>query len=102
MSYTITMLVERGEEEIELEVTGTVSKFVRAITHLPHDRCSPAEGGEVEIESITCNGEEWDGELTDKEQDKAEENLFEAQQDDDSEECIEDCDDDFEEISEHW
>lgn len=99
----MTLFVERDEEELELEVSGTVSTYIPAVTHLPPDRCSPAEGGEVEITGITLNGEAWEGEMTDEERERAEEGLFEAAQNDDGYiEEYEDDDLDIEEIPEHY
>jgi len=83
-SYTVTIWVDRGDEvDIELEITGMVFDYFPAVTHLAFENCHPAEGGEVEIQSVKLDGQEWDGELTETERDKAEEKLFEAAQDDD-------------------
>lgn len=104
MSYTMTLYVERGEDELELEVTGSVSEYIPAVTHkLPED-CHPAEGGEVEIEKITLDGEEWGGELTDDERERAEEGLFEQYRSNDVGyiEEYEDDDLDIQEIPEHF
>ena len=84
-TYTINLCIERDEEELELEITGTVSSYVRAVVHLAPERCSPAEGGEVEITKITLDNESWEGELTDSEHERAEDKLFEAAQSDDDE-----------------
>lgn len=78
MSYTIALYVERDEKELELKVTGSVSSYFPAVTHLRPEDCHPAEGGEVEIEKITLNTIEWNGELTDIELERAEESLTEA------------------------
>ncbi len=87
MSYTITYEVERGEDEnykvIELEITGSVSPYVPAKTWGLPENCYPAEGGEVEIETILHEGKKWEGELTDSEREKVEELLTEAAQEDD-------------------
>jgi hypothetical protein len=93
-TYQVELYVERGEDEMKLLVSGTVSPYVRAITHLAPENCSPAEGGEVEITSITDRGMVWKGELTEKELEQAEEELFEAAQRDDDF-GPEDDDDDF-------
>lgn len=100
MKCNITIWVMRGEEELELEVSGTVSPYVSAVTHLAPENCHPAEGGEVEIETITLHGEKWNGELTDEELDRAEDGLFEAAYYDDSyfEDLYEDDDLNYEEI----
>jgi len=80
--YSITLLVERDEEELELHISGSVSSYVPAVTHLRPENCHPSEGGEVEIEKITLKGNEWNGELTDNERTRAEESLTEAARDD--------------------
>lgn len=80
-THTITFEVERGEDEtykvLSLEITGHVSPYVPAKTWGPPENCYPAEGGEVEIESILLDGKVWDGELTDAERESAEEQLSE-------------------------
>lgn len=78
MKHTIKFYVERDDDELGLVIIATISPYIPAVIHLPPERCSPAEGGEVEIQSITLNGNTWDGELTEAEQAKAEEELFEA------------------------
>jgi len=86
MSYTIDFEVERGDDEdyhvVKLSITGSVSKYIPAKTWGPPENCYPAEGGEVEIESILHNGKVWDGELTEDERESAEEQLRECQEDD--------------------
>lgn len=69
--------------EKEYEVSASVSKYVPAKISGPPENCYPAEGGEVEIDSITLNGKDVDLEdFSPKEIEKMEEQLFEAAQDD--------------------
>lgn len=75
MKVTTEITVERDGAELELEVTGEVSAYVPARTWGPPESCYPAEGGEVEILSLTCDGKPWNGELTASEQDDAEQRL---------------------------
>lgn len=86
-----TICVERKGYEVELTVTGTVTPYRRARTSGPPENCSPAEGGDVEIESVVyegfyrdgglrgTRGRVWDTDrLTPDERAMAEEGLFEA------------------------
>lgn len=57
MRFPITHYIERGDEEIELSVIYDVSPFVPAILY--GDYPQPAEGGEVEIISVKCDGAEF-------------------------------------------
>lgn len=52
MSFTKTFYIGDVEFEVEFEA----SRYVPAKTYGPVENCYPAEGGEVEIESI-CIGE---------------------------------------------
>lgn len=78
---TIEMHIERGTDndwrELTVEVRGTVSRYRPATRH------SPAEGGEVEIDSVTCNGVDF--ELTREELDRAEGMLAMQAADDEAE-----------------
>jgi hypothetical protein len=75
---TTTIHIERGEDEswreLTVEVTGTVTPY-RAATLL-----DPEEGGEVEIDSVTCDGKDF--ELTPSELTKASELLEQRARDD--------------------
>ena len=68
---TIELTVERGTDddwlELTVEVRGTVTREQKATL------LDPAEGGEVEIDSVTCGGEDF--ELTPRELTKASELL---------------------------
>jgi len=75
--YEIEYCVERDEEELELTVRGTVSKFIPGRFFGPPENCYPDEGGEAEIEAILLNGKPWTGELTPKEKQAVEELLIE-------------------------
>ena len=57
MRFPFTHYIERGDEEIELAVVYDVSPFVPA--RLYGDYPQPAEGGDVEIISIKCDGVEF-------------------------------------------
>lgn len=67
-------------EELELEVHGT-AYFQPGKLYGPPENCYPDEG-QSEIESITLDGKPWDGELTDKETERAEEKLDESVRED--------------------
>ena len=54
MRFPFTHYIERGDEEIELAVIYDVSPFVSAVLY--GDYPQPAEGGEVEIISVKCDG----------------------------------------------
>ena len=57
MRFPFTHYIERGDEEIELTVIYNVSPFVPAVLY--GDYPQPAEGGEVEIISVKCDGAEF-------------------------------------------
>lgn len=57
MRFPFTHYIERGDEEIELAVIYDVSEFVPA--RLYGDYPQPAEGGEVEIISVKCDGADF-------------------------------------------
>lgn len=81
---TITMTIERGDEddwrELTVEVSGTVIPYLPARTYGPPELCPPAEGGEVEDIEVRCATE--DVELTDDELARAIEALEELAEDD--------------------
>jgi len=52
MSFTKTFFID----DVEFEVEFSASRFVPAKTYGPAENCHPAEGGEVEIESIQVGG----------------------------------------------
>ena len=72
--------VERDEEEIELEISGTIEPYTPAKMSGHPDTWYPEEGGEVEITGILFNGVPWTGELTEDEVNKAKEALQEESQ----------------------
>lgn len=86
-------------EEKTYEVTASVSGYVPAKISGPPENCYPAEGGEVEIESITLDGKEVEqNSFSPKELAQMDEKLFEAMMDDDGgydEDYERDRDDDF-------
>jgi hypothetical protein len=83
MTYEAEFGIERGGDVIVLTIRGNVSRYIPAKTWGPPENCYPAEGGEAEIEEILLNGKPWDGELTDKEREGAEEALQEKAANDD-------------------
>ena len=52
MSFTKTFYIGDAEFEVEFEA----SRFVPAKTYGPPENCHQAEGGEVEIETVTVGG----------------------------------------------
>jgi hypothetical protein len=86
------------------EIEGLVSPYVEARISGPPENCYPAEGGEVEFESVDLITEtgrvpvkDWEKHLTTKEIEEIEQRLFDAMMDDDGYdyEPYDDCDDDF-------
>lgn len=81
MSFTKTFYI--GDVEFEVEFSST--PYVPAKIYGPPELCHPAEGGEVEIESITIGGFEVSDvisqEVRDKLQSMAEEAAPECEQD---------------------
>lgn len=69
---TVCLYVDRGDDELELEVSGRVTAGSRAT------RDYPGDPPEVEIVKVTLDGEPWSGELTATEVEDAEERLYEA------------------------
>lgn len=63
-----TAYITRGDEELEVEVEADVSPLIPARGPSWDSPGEPAEGGEVELESVTHNGVEL--ELTAEESDK--------------------------------
>jgi hypothetical protein len=97
--YTVTISVERGDDELELEVTGDITPLVYGSRRGHPDNWCPDEGGECEITAIKLAGKEWDGELTKRESDQAEEALREMA---DSDEPDVDCDDRYDDARGDW
>ena len=46
--------IEIEGEEVVLEVEASVSKIIPAKLYGPPEDCYPAEGGEIEVQSVTC------------------------------------------------
>lgn len=72
LHYTLT----RDDAEIELEVEYTVADYHAATGPSWNDPGSPAEGGEIEELTITHDGEPFA--LTDAEELKLEEHIYET------------------------
>jgi hypothetical protein len=58
------------EQELDLLVTANVTPVRPARISGPPENCYPAEGGEVEIESIKLDGSPWTGTLTEAEEEE--------------------------------
>ena len=82
-----------GEEldEVEVEVTGRVTPFVRGRYSGPPERCYPDEGGDVEDVEATVAGAPWV--LTDAEEEKASDAIREKADEDAEEDDGPDPDD---------
>lgn len=93
----IEFTVERGDDEFDVEIQGSVSTYVPARRYGPPEACYDAEGGEAEILSITRHGAPWTGELTADEEERALDKLGEeyAEQDDEGPDPPEPGDFDF-------
>lgn len=76
--YTTHLYIERDEQDLDLVITGTVSDFIPAVTHLLPEYCYESEGGICDIESITLDGKPWEGELTERELERADDKLFDV------------------------
>lgn len=55
--YTTTFTIERGDEQIDLEIDYDVAPYYPAQTYGPPENCYPAEGGEIEELTATLDGE---------------------------------------------
>src|SRR5277367_6613800 len=76
VSATICVDRPQSEDELEIKVTGTATPFVRGRFSGPPELCYPDEGGDIVDVSATLNDKEF--ELTDAEEEKAIEALYEA------------------------
>jgi hypothetical protein len=54
--HLLTHTIERGDDEIDIEIEYTVSRFYPAKTYGPPEHCSPAEGGDVETIDAFLDG----------------------------------------------
>lgn len=83
-SYTVNFCREDASgEEQDYEVTGSVSRYYPARVNCSNDDACPAEGGDVEIEVITLDGEVVPlGEFSEAEVLRMEEQISEAAMDD--------------------
>ena len=90
MNETATIYVCRdipgkGECEFELTVHGDVEPYVAGRLYGPPEKCYPAEGGYATLTGvfITVDGvkKRWTGKLTSREEDMAEETLYEMLED---------------------
>ncbi len=79
---TVKFTVERGDEEVELSISGNVGKFYPAQLYGAPENCYPSDGGEVDIDEVLLDGKAWAGELTESEREAAENKLFNKVQED--------------------
>lgn len=84
MQVEIEFVIYRGdedEEEIELTIQGYVEPYVPPNLWGHPDNWTPPEGGGAYVEQVFHNGKLWDGELTQKELEAAEIELYQAWED---------------------
>jgi len=80
--YKVDFCVIRDGVEADLTIQANVSPHVPGRYFGPPEKCYPDEGGEVEIETILCQGEPWMGELTDYERSMVDDLFFEELEND--------------------
>lgn len=78
-ALSATIHVERGEEEVEVDLSATISRYVPARVNCSIENSHPAEGGELEDVEATVDGKPF--ELTDAERERAEQALYDAAED---------------------
>jgi len=81
MRTTAYILIERENEEIELEIEGYYTPGTPGRKTGPPEDCYPDDPGEVEIDTIFFQDKPWGGTLTDKESHKALEALIASGED---------------------
>jgi len=74
--HLLTYTIERGDDEIDIDVEYTVGRFYPAQTYGPPEHCSPAEGGDVETLDAFRDGEPFP--LTDAERDRIEARIYDT------------------------
>jgi hypothetical protein len=77
---TTTLIVQRDDQDIEVEITGYAEPLVHGVFSGPPERCYPDEGGFAELEEAMVNGNHF--ELTQEEIAQAETLLYETYEDD--------------------
>ncbi len=78
MNVKATIYVERGEEELELVVTGRYSPGDPGQPFGPVERCYAPTPEEVDLEEVLFQEKPWEGTLTKDERSNAEEALCDA------------------------
>jgi len=68
MKIEIPFYLVRNEEDIELLIVGNYEHGRPGRIHCEPENSYPPEPPEAEIERVLFNGEEWEGELTDREE----------------------------------
>jgi hypothetical protein len=69
MMTTITYIIDRDDEDIEIQITARVLPGTPARTNCLPEDCYPSEAGSVDILRIEADGEPWEGTLTEEETD---------------------------------
>jgi len=80
MQVTATIIVERDDEEIELNLEGYYTPGTPGKLYGPPEDCYPDEPEDAELEAVLLDGEPWEGQLTDEERKAAIEALVSAGQ----------------------
>lgn len=114
--YKIEMTIERGDDELDIEVTGDCSPGTPDRgTSGPPENYDPGSNAEVDITKIMVfvasiartdetvrrvrMKEKWEGELTPKEEEEAKDLLLQAMDEDDSSQCVDEPEDDYDDDS---
>lgn len=84
-SFTRTWYVDRDPDEIEVVVEYTATPYIPEQTYGLPENCHPAEGGEIEIDSVKIAGTDIaiDPPLTEAEESRLIDHLFESMDDSD-------------------
>jgi hypothetical protein len=95
MITTISYVIDREDEDIELHITARVLPSTPARTNCLPEDCYPSEAGLVDILRIEEDGEPWEGTLTEEETDAITTYLNEHEDYLDEPDFDEDADDEY-------